>query len=58
MPARELTTAAPEPSEDDSAIQVVTTLPMRPCRRERRKDGQTDSVSGTERRSRIITRED
>jgi hypothetical protein len=53
MPTRELTTAAPVPRGHDSAIQVVTTLPVRPRRHESRKGGQPDAVSDLEGRSRI-----
>lgn len=53
MPARELTTAAPEPREHDSAIQVVMTLPVRPRRHESGQGGQPDSVPEPESRSRI-----
>ena len=58
MPRKELTTAAAEPTREDGAIQVETTLPVRPRRHESRKGGQPDSVSGAGSRSRIprITR--
>ena len=45
MPRKELTTIAPAPGEGDSAIQVETTLPVRPRRRESGKGGHPDSVS-------------
>jgi len=58
MPRKELTTAAAEPTREDGAIQVETTLPVRPRRHENRKAGQPDSVSDAGSRPRIprITR--
>ena len=58
MPRKELTTVAAEPTREDTAIQVETTLPVRPRRHENRKGGQPDSVSDAGNRSRIprITR--
>ena len=58
MPRKELTTVAAEPTREDTAIQVETTLPVRPRRHESRKGGQPDSVSDAGSRSRIprITR--
>jgi len=58
MPRKELTTAAAEPTRYDGAIQVETTLPVRPRRQESRKGGQPQSVSGAGSRSRVprITR--
>ena len=58
MPRKELTTAAPGQTEGDSAIQVETTLPVRPRRRESLKGEHPASVCGAESRSRIprITR--
>src|SRR6185312_4014722 len=52
MPRKELITAAAEPTREDSAIQVETTLPLRPRRHECRKDGQPNAASA-ESRSRI-----
>ncbi len=58
MPRKELTTAAAEPASEDGAIQVETTLPVRPRRQESRKSGQPDSAQGAGNRSRVprITR--
>jgi hypothetical protein len=58
MPRKELTTAAAEPTREDGAIQVETTLPVRPRRHESRNGGQSESVSGAGSRSRVprITR--
>ena len=55
---KELTTAAAEPSREDGAIQVETTLPVRPRRHDSRNGGQPESVSGAGSRSRVprITR--
>lgn len=46
MPRKELTTAAAEPTRYDGAIQVETTLPVRPRRHESRNGGQPEPVSG------------
>ena len=46
MPRKELTTEAAEPTRDDGAIQVETTLPVRPRRHESRNGGQPEPVSG------------
>ena len=58
MPRKELTTAAAEPTREDGAIQVETTLPVRPRRHESRNGGQPESVSGAGSPSRVprITR--
>jgi hypothetical protein len=58
MPRKELTTAAAEPTRDHGAIQVETTLPVRPRRHKSLKDGQPDAASDARSRSRIprITR--
>ena len=58
MPKKELTTAPAEPTREDGAIQVETTLPVRPRRHESRNGGQPESVSGAGSRSRVprITR--
>lgn len=45
MPARELTTATQEPREDESAIQVVRTLPLRPRGQGSGKGWQPDPES-------------
>lgn len=57
MPSKELITMASKTLED-GAIQVETTLPVRPRRHESRKGGQPDLVSDAGSRSRIprITR--
>ncbi len=57
MPSKELTALASKTLED-RAIQVETTLPVRPRRHESRKAGQPDSVSDAGSRSQIprITR--
>jgi len=57
MPSKELTKVASEPA-GDWAIQVETTLPVRPRRHESRIGGQPDSASDVGSRSRIprITR--
>ena len=58
MPGKELTTAAAETAREDGAIQVETTLPVRPRRHESPKGGQPDSASGAGSGSRVprITR--
>jgi len=58
MPGKELTTVAAEPTREDWAIQVETTLPVRPRRQESGKGGQPDSVSDARSQPRIprITR--
>ncbi len=53
MPGKELTTAAAEPTRDDGAIQVETTLPVRPRRHESGKGAQAESVSVAGGRERI-----
>ena len=57
MPGKELTTAAPEPKQDE-AIQVEVTLPVRQRRRRAEQNGEPDSVSDVGSWSRIprITR--
>jgi len=54
MPRKELTT----PTRDEGAIQVETTLPVRPRRHESRKGGQPEPVTGAGIRTRVprITR--
>ena len=58
MPGKELTAAPAEPIREDGAIQVETTLPVRPRRHESSNGGQPESVSGAGSRSRVprITR--
>jgi hypothetical protein len=58
MPRKELTTVAAEPTREDGAIQVETTLPVRPRRHESGKGGQPDMNSDAGSRPRIprITR--
>ena len=58
MPGKELSTGAAEPTREDGAIQVETTLPVRPRRHESRNGGQPESFSGAGSQSRFprITR--
>ena len=58
MPRKELTTVAAEPTREDGAIQVETTLPVRPRRHESGKGGPPASVSDAGSRPRLprITR--
>lgn len=53
MPRKVLTTVAAEPTRDDGAIQVETTLPVRPRRHESPKGAQPDWVSGAGSPSRV-----
>jgi hypothetical protein len=58
MPRKELTAVAAGPARDNRAIQVETTLPVRPRRHESGKGGQPDSTPHAGSRPRIprITR--
>lgn len=58
MPRKELTTAVAEPMRDNGAIQVETTLRVRPRRHESRRGGQPEPVAGAGLRTRVprITR--
>jgi hypothetical protein len=58
MPRKELTTAPAETAREDCAIQVETTLPVRPRRHESLKGGRPDAATDAAGRSRIprITR--